>query len=90
MGSYVHCPYMKTTVEISDALLDDAKRLAAADHTTLRALIEEGLRRVVADRRDARGFTLRDEAFRGEGLHPDAVNQSWDAIRDQIYQGRGA
>jgi hypothetical protein len=81
---------MKTTVEISDALLDDAKRVANADKTTLRALIEEGLRRVVADRRDARGFSLRDEAFRGKGLHPDAVNQSWDAIRDQIYEGRGA
>jgi len=45
---------MKTTVDIDDALLEEAKRLAARARTTLRALIEEGLRRVVNERRKAK------------------------------------
>jgi hypothetical protein len=36
--------HMKTTVEISDGLLDEARRLAAREATTVRALIEAGLR----------------------------------------------
>ena len=45
----------KTTLEIPDPLLRDAKKLAASEGTTLRALVEQGLRKVVADtrRRDA-------------------------------------
>ena len=37
---------MKTTVEISDSLAEEAKRVAARERTTLRALIEAGLRAV--------------------------------------------
>ncbi len=39
---------MKTTVEIDDALLKAAKRAAVDEGTTLRTLIEEGLRNRVA------------------------------------------
>lgn len=37
--------HMKTTIEISDALFATAKEVAHSRQTTLRALIEEGLRR---------------------------------------------
>jgi methylthioribose-1-phosphate isomerase len=40
---------LKTTIEISDALLEEARRVAARDRTTVRSLIEEGLR-IVLDR----------------------------------------
>ncbi len=40
MGSH-----MKTTVDLSDALLIAAKKRAAEDRTTLRAILERGLRR---------------------------------------------
>ena len=40
---------MKTTIEISDALFNSAKELVQQNQTTLRALVEEGLRRVLAD-----------------------------------------
>ena len=45
---------MKTTLDISDPLLREARRLAAREGTTLRELVEQGLRQVVAEKkRDA-------------------------------------
>ena len=44
---------MKTSVELPDSLLREAKRLALRERTTVRALIERGLRTVIADRRPA-------------------------------------
>ena len=81
---------MKTTVNISDPLLSAAKRLAAQERTTLRALIEEGLRRVL-ERRERRGpFQLRRASFRGNGLQPEVTEGQWERLRDLIYEGRGA
>ena len=39
---------MKTTIELSDDLFFEAKRLALSRRTTLRALVESGLRRELA------------------------------------------
>jgi hypothetical protein len=39
---------MKTTIDINDELFRSARRHAAESGTTLRALVEEGLRRVMA------------------------------------------
>lgn len=80
---------MKTTVEISDALLEEAKELAAKESTTLRALLEEGLRRAMNDRRQRKTFRLRRASFRGEGLQPGVAEGSWQRIRGIIYEGRG-
>lgn len=41
--------HMKTTIELPDEILIEAKRRAAAERRPLRALIAEGLRRVLAD-----------------------------------------
>ena len=82
---------MKTTIELSDAALDEARRVAAREGTTLRALIEEGLRRVLADRRGRQaGFRLRDVSVDGEGLSPEFAGESWPTVRDAIYRERGA
>lgn len=82
---------MKTTVEISDALLTKVKRKVRNEGTTLRALVEEGLRRVVAEgEAPPRPFRLRRASFRGEGLAEGGNDLSWAAIRDRIYEGRGA
>ena len=40
---------MKTTIEVLDALFASAKSLAQQRKTTMRALVEEGLRRVLRD-----------------------------------------
>jgi Arc/MetJ family transcription regulator len=81
---------MKTTIDITDGLLTEAKRTAASEHTTVRALVEEGLQRVLAERRKREPFKLRDGSYRGkEGIRPE-FEGDWDAIRDAIYEGRGA
>ena len=82
---------MKTTIELSDAALEEARRVAAREGTSLRALIEEGLRQVLAERRRRRGaFALRDVSFGGQGLAPEFEGESWPAVRDAIYRERGA
>lgn len=43
---YAH-PYMKTTIELPDDLLIEAKSLAARRKTTLKAIIESALRREI-------------------------------------------
>ncbi|HUI77227.1 MAG TPA: hypothetical protein VLY24_04910 [Bryobacteraceae bacterium] len=45
---------MRTTVRLDSALLDQAKREAADRHETLTALIEQGLRLVLAQSRSPR------------------------------------
>ena len=81
---------MKTTVEISDSLFAEVRRLAQREHRSLRALIEEGLRLVVGARRDRRGqFQLREVTFRGDGLQPDVRSSAWEEMRARVYEGRG-
>ena len=81
---------MKTTLDISDPLLREARKVAARERTTLRALVEQGLRQVVAQREQRTEFRLRDASFKGRGLHADAAGADWNHIRDLIYEGRGA
>jgi Arc/MetJ family transcription regulator len=81
---------MKTTIEISDALLAAAKERAATEGTTLRALVELGLRRVLEDREKAAPFKLRQVTFGGKGLTPEFRDGGWEKIRDAIYEGHGA
>ena len=81
--------HMKTTVQISDPLLEQAKATASREKTTLRALIEEGLHHVLRKRRRKEVFRLRKASFRGEGLLPNADEDSWERIRSLIYEERG-
>jgi hypothetical protein len=80
---------MKTTVEISDALAAEAKALARREKTTLRALIEAGLRQLLRDRRRRGHFQLREAGFGGRGLQPGFRDGDWQRIREAAYEGRG-
>ena len=80
---------MKTTVDIPQSLLEEAKRLAADHRTTVRALVEEGLRRVIDEHQRTGMFRLRKATFKGEGLQPDIEGASWEAMRQRAYEGRG-
>ena len=78
--------HMKTTIEIADSLLEEAKAVAVEEGTTVRALVESGLRWRVAEHRSHYGlFKLKDEGFDGEGIAPDLRAASWERIRDLAY-----
>lgn len=81
--------HMKTTIEISDALLLDAKRVAAEQGVTLRQLVEQGLRTVLEERDRPEVFELRDASFEGGGLSAEAQRLTWEQILDLSYEGRG-
>jgi len=77
--------HMKTTVDIADDLLLRAKQEAEASRTTLRNLIETGLREVLGRRSAAKRPRVKPVTFRGNGLQPEFRGKGWDAIRDAIY-----
>ena len=81
---------MKTTVHISDSLLEEVRQQAVREKTSLRALIEEGLRKVMAERKQKSAFRLRKATFKGHGLQTHMADASWEEIRDTAYKGRGA
>jgi Arc/MetJ family transcription regulator len=80
---------MKTTIEISDSLLEEARKLAAKEGTTVRAYVEQGLRRIVSERKSRGQFRLRRATYKGKGLQPGVQDATWERIRETIYQGRG-
>ncbi len=78
--------HMKTTIDLGDALLLEAKQLAAEENITLRALVEAGLREVLAQRRRrAAPFRLRRVTVKGRGLQPALRGASWQQLRDLAY-----
>jgi hypothetical protein len=83
--------HMKTTIEIADSLLVAARREAERQGTTVRSLVEEGLRRVLAERRAARRqtFKLRDASVPGEGVRDGVREGDWESMQSLIYQSRG-
>jgi hypothetical protein len=84
MGSH-----MKTTVEISDALLAEARKVAVRERITVRTLIEQGLRHAIAQRKKRGRFHLRKATFKGNGLVAAARGHSWEQLRELAYEGRG-
>lgn len=80
---------MKTTIEISDPLLDEARKVAQREGVTLRTLVERGLDCVVRESRRSGPFKLRRATFKGKGLQAEFRSGSWETIRDEIYRGRG-
>ena len=80
---------MKTTIEISDALLEAAKRRAGEQGTTLRALVEAGLRNILDAAPEHERFALRDASVDGKGLRPEVREGGWDRIVELTYEGHG-
>jgi ribosomal protein L34 len=80
---------MKTTVEISDPLMREARAAAVREGRTLRSLLEEGLREVLAGRRKKGRMLLPDTSVGGNGLQPGVDLQNAEQIRALTYEGRG-
>ena len=77
------------TGKIPDSLFEEARNVARRDRTTLKVLVEQGLRHVIAERNRRSGFRLRKATFRGQGLNPQLAGTSWEQIRQLSYEGRG-
>lgn len=76
---------MKTTLDFQDDLLVRCKRLSKRTGRPLRALVEEGLRRVLAEQRRASRYELPDCSV-GDPDAPNPLEQySWQDLRDEIY-----
>jgi len=80
---------MRTTVRLHEALLEQAKREASRRGKTLTALIEEGLRLVLAKRRTPhqRRRVVLPVCRAGGGVLP-GVDLSDSAALEDIMEGR--
>ncbi len=79
---------MKSTFDINDALLARAKRHARRAGKPLRALIEEGLRRVLDESSAPVHYQLPDRSVGSAGAANPLEELSWQDLRDEIYGGR--
>ena len=52
--------------------------------------IEDGIRTKLRTERTRSAFRLRDAAVKGSGLQPEFRDAGWPAVRNAIYEGRGA
>lgn len=68
--------------------MEEARRLAAHENTTLSDLVEQGLRKIISDRNPAEGFRLRRATFKGQGLQPPLQDAGWERIREISHEGR--
>ena len=81
---------MKTTIELSDSLVKQARQAARAEGATLRTLVEEGLQHVLRIRQQRQEKPLDFPSFGGSGLTENFHAADWEQVRDEIYRGRGA
>ena len=81
---------MKTTIELPDELIEQARRVAQQEGGTLRALVEEGLQRSLEARRKEVRRQLDFPSYGGSGLTDEFHGAPWSRIRDEIYREHGA
>jgi hypothetical protein len=74
---------MRTTIDLPDPLLSQARRLAAETGRTLTAVIEDAVRESLAHRRQTRDRApVRLTTFRGSGLQPGVDLDDGAALLD--------
>ena len=82
---------MRTTIRLDDALLREAKAVAAASGRTLTDLVEDALREALARRRAGAGrkrLILR--TFKGKGLRPGVDLDDSGALLDLMDRSDAA
>ncbi len=89
-GEHDQSTHIETTIEIAEPVLEQARQLASRRGTTLRALVEAGLRHVIAQSRQQAPFVLRDASFKGKGVQDGIYPSDWSRLRELAYEGRGA
>lgn len=70
-------------------MFNELRELAHQERRTMKSLIEEGVRLILAKRRRPSKFQLKRATFKGDGLQSHLDGARWDQIREQSYEGRG-
>lgn len=82
--------HMRTSFDIPDALLRRAKAKAARQKTTVRAIVIEGMRRVLEDDAASRTrYVAADESFGSGGVREGVDLGNWEQVRALAYEGHG-
>ena len=85
---------MRTSIDIQDRLFKQVRRYGLERDMTLKATVEEALRRLVATPDDGRPrrrrkIDLKSAVVHGDGLQPGIDLRNADQIRAILYEGRG-
>jgi hypothetical protein len=78
---------MKTTIEIEDRLFERAKREAVRRKTTLRRLVEAGLRQELAKPAKQTSYRMKDKSVGGDGLLPGVGPHNWLELSERPWTG---
>jgi hypothetical protein len=81
---------MRTTVRLDEALLSEAKQLAARSGRTLTSIVEEALRRLLAERTPEPRAPVKLTTFKGNGLRPGVDLDDSASVLDLMEGGRDA
>lgn len=80
---------MRTTIELSDALASRVRAFMKKRRTTLRAIVEAGIERVLDEQAPTRGFQPRDASFGGKpGFAPGMTADDLPRIVREINDAR--
>ena len=75
---------IKTTINLPDVLVQEAKRLAAKRGIPVREFFETALRKhLAAERQRPKPVPFRTHTFKGEGLQPGVT---WSQLIELSYQ----
>lgn len=76
---------MKTTLNINDDLLIQAKRFAKRHGQPLRAVVEESLQRTLSQARQQTSYELPDLSFGDVNAGDPLELLSWQELSNEIY-----
>lgn len=80
---------MRTTIRLDDALLRQAKKVAAETGRTLTSVIEDALRESLARRGKPKRRRVRLRTFKGKGLQPGVDLDDSAALLDLMEDAAG-
>jgi hypothetical protein len=81
---------MRTTVRLDEELLNEARRCAAEERTTLTAVLERALREMLARKKQLRDRPRRRlPSFKGGGLQPGVNLDDSASLLDLMDQADG-
>jgi hypothetical protein len=76
---------MKTTIDISDALFQRAKKEARRTGRPMRQLVEQGLRLVLDAEGTSKPYSLPDRSIGNARARSPLDSLSWQDLRNEIY-----